>query len=72
MHHLRAFSHDLNPDEQPKQMLKNQRLPLPHQTLGKLRSCQKQPASCVGLALILQDFLANQQGHAHSQGLQGI
>ncbi len=66
MHHLIAFSHDLNPDERLKQMLKTQRLPLPHQTLAQLQ----QPASCVGLPSMLQDFLSSKQGHSIAQALK--
>lgn len=63
-----SYRLNLNPDELPKQTPMSQRLPLPHQTQARL----PQSASCVGLPSMLQDFLASEQGHAHSQGLQGI
>ena len=72
MHHLLAFSPDLDADGSPNQMLKSQRLPLPHLTLARLPSCHNHPSPSVGLPPMLQDFLASIQGHAHLQSLQGI
>lgn len=70
MHHLLAFSTDHNTDKRPKQTPMSQRLPLPHQTLDRLRSRQKQPASRMGLPSMLQDFLASMQGHSIAQALK--
>ena len=68
MHHLFAFSPDLDADGSPNQMLKSQRLPLPHQTLAQLQ----QPASCVGPAFNAPGLPLQQAGSLHSPGPQGV